>query len=1391
MSELNQEAQFSTNRYAILFKPGTYGSTGSPVVSQVGFYEQIAGLGISPDSVNITGGFNVDALIDGNMTQNFWRSQENLHIVPSGGPTNGVIDWGVSQGASLRRMDIGGGVWYANSQPIGTLNACQESSGGFTADSSIQQLVNACSQQQWYTRNTSLLGGFTGYVWNFVFSGVSGMEPQQSYPGGPSGDANVTLLPTTPVRREKPFLYVDSQGNYNVQVSDVQRNTVGTDWNGVETLNGHSLPISDFFIATPSTSVDDINAALAAGQNLILTPGIYQYSVPIYVGNPNTIVLGLGYATLVPQAGEPALAVDDVDGVQIAGLLFDAGPSTSPMLVEIGHPGTINQGHSDNPTSLNDVFFRIGGSTAGSVDTALQIDSGDVILDNIWAWRADHGNAGTYGWTVNTANHGVVVNGKNVTALGLAVEHFQQTQTQWNGDNGQTIFYQSEFPYDVPNQASWMNGTSNGYPSYAVSPDSVCTHKASGLGMYSFFNQGVNIVVDNAMTVPAYSGVQVSDVGTVFLTGSGQISNVVDGIGGAANSANVSQEVPVASYQGSASCPASTVFTTGLTSGSTVPLTAIADPNPNNWDTTNIMAAIRNPHPDLVTVAAHRGVHALAGTDQAPNVPENSLQAIGLAAQAGWEAIEIDVKLTSDGVPILTHDKNWGREWCGLGNFNFSGAPFDPFNDPATDARNPLVANTALSDTRSFLGNTVLRDSVSLLSTIKNHGCWGLNNWLGVYAPTLQDVYDYIRKNNIEMVVELDVQGLDFAKAAWPIVQESKDAQGRSFAKSTIFKMPAFLFPTTADYIAAFGDTYSEVNFNPVFHTNWVDPSGARDNGVFTTEAQMNQWITNFESNPNINISAIEVTMKDYLGIANGSILTSVLQTSKFNQATGQQVTISNFNPVGDYFPGNNPANTPAQFFNTDGTCCHELEQDLFNSIDGSTPVNPNLPWDHADNRPDPSYLIGNEGVQMITTDNPIGVSTYAASLGKRNTSYMEAGSNVTTSTPTGGAAPEGYTLCAPENSTCSFTGTSIVAFGVNGRFIYQTFTNGVACTDTAFGNDPDVGVVKACYLPLISDGQSYVFQNESSQMYLDNDCDGCSGSATDNVAVIQWASDGSTAQNWTLHSQGNGYYTIVSAQSGLCLDDPYGNGIPSRTLPQSAGTSTMLWQHDCNGQTTQNWELIPQADGSVIIQNQAATAANGGTTMVIDDYDAETIPGLQMWLYPAMGTATQNWLVSQPHNTSAPPTGSAPPSGYTLCASENNQCSFSGTATVAFGADGRYLYGNFTNGTSCTAATFGNDPVYGVVKSCYIPTPNTTQAAPPGTTVPSGYTFCAAENSQCSFTGTATVAFGANGQYLYQTFTNGVACTTTAFGNDPDVGVVKACFIPAPNTTQAAPAKN
>ncbi|GAA3562734.1 discoidin domain-containing protein [Nonomuraea rosea] len=496
--------QFGLQRHALLFKPGSYN-----VNANIGFYTSIAGLGRNPDDVTINGQVRVDAgWFGGNATQNFWRSAENLSITPSGG-TN---QWAVSQAAPFRRIHVRGNL---NLAPSGYGWA----SGGYIADSRIDGTVQPYSQQQWFTRDSNI-GGWLNGVWNMVFSGVVG-APAQSFPEPP-----YTTLDTSPVTREKPYLYVDAAGNYQVFVPALRQNSRGVNWTGA----GSSIPLSQFYVAKPSDTAATINAALASGLHLLFTPGIYHVGQTINVTRANTVVLGLGYATIIPDNGVVPMRVADVDGVKVAGLLFDAGSVNSPILMEVGPSGSAAT-HAANPISIQDVFFRIGGAHAGKATTSLVVNSDNTIIDHIWAWRGDHG-AGI-GWTVNTADTGLIVNGDDVTAYGLFVEHYQKYQVVWNGQRGKTIFFQNEMPYDPPNQAAWMNGSTRGYAAYKVA-DSVTSHEAWGLGAYCYFNVDPSVVAERGFETPVAAGVRFHDLLTVSLGGNGTIAHVVNNTGGPA-----------------------------------------------------------------------------------------------------------------------------------------------------------------------------------------------------------------------------------------------------------------------------------------------------------------------------------------------------------------------------------------------------------------------------------------------------------------------------------------------------------------------------------------------------------------------------------------------------------------------------------------------------------------------------------------------------------------------------------------------------------------------------------------------------------------------------------------------------------------------------------------
>ncbi|WP_406092919.1 coagulation factor 5/8 type domain-containing protein [Streptomyces sp. NBC_01013] len=498
-----ESAQFGTGRYALMFKPGTYNN----INAQIGFYTQIAGLGLKPDDTTFNGDVTVDAgWFNGNATQNFWRSAENLAL----NPVNGTDRWAVSQAAPFRRMHVKGGL---NLAP----NGYGWASGGYIADSKIDGQVGPYSQQQWYTRDSSI-GSWGNGVWNMTFSGVEN-APAQSFPNPP-----YTTLDTTPVSREKPFLYLDGN-DYKVFVPAKRTNARGVSWNG--TPQGESIPLSQFYVVKPGATAATINAAVQQGLHLLFTPGVYHVDQTINIDRANTVALGLGLATIIPDNGVTALRVGDVDGVKLAGLLVDAGPQNSQVLVQIGPDGA-SADHTANPTTVQDVFIRVGGAGAGKATTGMVINNNDTIVDHTWLWRADHGDG--VGWETNRADYGLQVNGDDVLATGLFVEHFNKYDVHWSGENGKTIFFQNEKAYDAPNQAAIQNGSTKGYAAYKVD-DTVTTHEGWGLGSYCYFNVDPTIRQDHGFQAPVKPGVKFHDLLVVSLGGQGQYEHVINNTG--------------------------------------------------------------------------------------------------------------------------------------------------------------------------------------------------------------------------------------------------------------------------------------------------------------------------------------------------------------------------------------------------------------------------------------------------------------------------------------------------------------------------------------------------------------------------------------------------------------------------------------------------------------------------------------------------------------------------------------------------------------------------------------------------------------------------------------------------------------------------------------------
>lgn len=565
LQQISAEPEFSNNRHAVFFMPGTYGSaegqhdpaTATNIVNaEVGYYTAIYGLGESPEDVRINGALHVeprqdnpngnpqDGTLESNSLTRFWRSMSNLTINPIQRPVGAdallpypegiappnTLRWAVSQAAPLRRVNILGdleltgrygayafGTYIANSQIQGAV---------ISGDGTVQK-----AQAHWYTRDSSI-GVWNGRAVNYLFSGVQGAPATDFVPG------SITSLPTTPVSREAPFIYVDQRGEFNVFVPDAKAHSAGFDWS-VSSRNGKIIPVSRFYIAKPGDTADRINGQLRKGKHLILTPGLYELNESLKISRPGTVVLGLGLPSLIPLQGTAAIEVADVSGVMLSGITIDAGPVRSNVLLQVGKKNSYAVAAHD-PTTLSDIFVRVGGARLGQATTSVEVNSNNVILDHSWLWRGDHGT-GT-AWSENRADHGLVVNGNDVNALGLFVEHYQKQQVIWNGERGRTLFYQSEMPYDPPSQAAWMNGAKEGFASYVVS-DQVQFHEAAGLAIYSLFLAWQNVHASSAIEAPEASGVRLESMSSGVIFGDGGIRHVVNDVGPAALATEPNGEV--------------------------------------------------------------------------------------------------------------------------------------------------------------------------------------------------------------------------------------------------------------------------------------------------------------------------------------------------------------------------------------------------------------------------------------------------------------------------------------------------------------------------------------------------------------------------------------------------------------------------------------------------------------------------------------------------------------------------------------------------------------------------------------------------------------------------------------------------------------------------------
>ena len=424
--------------------------------------------------------------------------------------------WAVSQAAPLRRVHVNQNLM---------LSEAGYSSGGFLADALIGGNILAGSQQQWFTRNVHVQGAWEAGAWNPVFVGVEGAPAARC---GGAGKGNVVVVAQTPTIAEKPFVAFDEVARWTLRVPALRIASSGASWTAAAPSSSSSYAVYSFtevYVATAVDSASTINAKLATGLHVVLSPGIYKLEAPLQLSMPNQVLLGLGLATLIAANGLPAVAVANVDGVRVAGVLLQAGAKPTSTLLQWGVGSYA--GDAANPGVLSDVFARVGGPDVTPVQTTsmIEINSSHVIGDNLWLWRADHTVSGLVKDGANPCAHGLRVHGDDVTMYGAAVEHTLGDLTQWYGERGRSYFYQSELPYD----ATQANFGALGFVGYRVGA-AVTQHDAWGTGVYHYFRDHA-VTVASGIAAPAALVSRFTSPFVVYLSGSGTVQHVINGYG--------------------------------------------------------------------------------------------------------------------------------------------------------------------------------------------------------------------------------------------------------------------------------------------------------------------------------------------------------------------------------------------------------------------------------------------------------------------------------------------------------------------------------------------------------------------------------------------------------------------------------------------------------------------------------------------------------------------------------------------------------------------------------------------------------------------------------------------------------------------------------------------
>jgi hypothetical protein len=557
-------SQFMNDRYTFIFTEGTYDGINIIINYYTSFYgvdmNKVVLLNSSIVVPTFTPNYQLGAL------DNFWRSLENMTIlIKDDGPNQQNFKWAVSQASPLRNVNIyyNYSLWFFDLSYViipGEGKKSVYASGGYASNIKTNASIIFGGQQQFCLNNFNYVTSSTNInppadniikelcAWNTVLTDSKTDIVNSADRKDNSGTylfTSYSYKNNTGKSIDKPSFYFTNENDYTSYKINIPTKSSNT-----------TISSNNIFIAYPKANISkEINNALSQNIAVVLTPGFYKLDDPILITNNNSVILSLGMSTLENPPDNCALIINDnLTNVIISGFFIQANNNSKLLkndnncLIKIGSKhnkyNSLSTGFS---VYLYDVFIRIGASNLGNekgpdynkgngIKQMVEINSDNVIIENMWLWRADHTNGKEnrdgIGPTNAYCENALVVNGNNVIIYGLACEHTLKDIVIWNGDSGIVNFYQCELPYDAPIDSTGLWN----YSGFVINGSNF---NGGGMGIYSYFtkkwNQNWNIkptTCKQAILINSSArNITITNAFTVFLnnqTGQGGISNIIN-----------------------------------------------------------------------------------------------------------------------------------------------------------------------------------------------------------------------------------------------------------------------------------------------------------------------------------------------------------------------------------------------------------------------------------------------------------------------------------------------------------------------------------------------------------------------------------------------------------------------------------------------------------------------------------------------------------------------------------------------------------------------------------------------------------------------------------------------------------------------------------------------